>query len=171
MLDHARRAWSCLMMHTGFYICFSLMNLTLLARCPHLQYYCAPALGLELPQTSYILDAASWEYQSFGHSLPTTCLPCYSAGAVGLSQNTGTMLVSLFNATSIFGGIALGDVMLLSSVGSALSVLLFWEWHHLRAQARIRTRRELLPYLLSSPLHIASLQVDSAPLGQGSSLR
>lgn len=47
----------------------------------------------------------------------------------------GTMLVSLFNATSIFGGIALGmlcdrfavnNILLLSSVGSALSVFLLW---------------------------------------------
>jgi hypothetical protein len=36
--------------------------------------------------------------------------PSYSTTTVGLSQNTGTMLVSLFNATSIFGGIALGIV-------------------------------------------------------------
>ncbi|CAI7664281.1 unnamed protein product [Penicillium viridicatum] len=73
--------------------------------------------------------------QSFGYFLPTTFLPSYSTRTVGLSQNTGTMLVSLFNATSIFGGIALGtlcdrfsvtNIMLLSSVGSALSVLLFW---------------------------------------------
>lgn len=73
--------------------------------------------------------------QSFGYFLPTTFLPSYSTRTVGLSQNTGTMLVSLFNATSVFGGIALGalcdrfsvtNIMLLSSVGSALSVLLFW---------------------------------------------
>ncbi|KAJ5396155.1 uncharacterized protein N7487_010458 [Penicillium crustosum] len=73
--------------------------------------------------------------QSFGYFLPTTFLPSYSTRTVGLSQNTGTMLVSLFNATSVFGGIALGalcdrfsvtNIMLVSSVGSALSVLLFW---------------------------------------------
>lgn len=73
--------------------------------------------------------------QSFGYFLPTTYLPSYSTSAVGLSQTTGTMLVSLFNATSVFGGIAFGalcdrfavtNIMLLSSVGSALSVFLFW---------------------------------------------
>jgi MFS family permease len=73
--------------------------------------------------------------QSFGYFLPTTYLPSYSTGTVGLSQTTGTVLVSLFNATSVFGGIALGalcdrfsvtNIMLLSSVGSALSVFLFW---------------------------------------------
>ncbi|KAJ5105589.1 general substrate transporter [Penicillium alfredii] len=73
--------------------------------------------------------------QSFGYFLPSTYLPSYSTTTVGLSQTTGTMLVSLFNATAVFGGIALGalcdrfavtNIMLLSSVGSALSVLLFW---------------------------------------------
>ncbi|KAJ6088787.1 Major facilitator superfamily domain general substrate transporter [Penicillium sp. IBT 16267x] len=73
--------------------------------------------------------------QSFGYFLPSTYLPTYSTGTVGLPEFMGTLLVSLFNATSIFGGIALGilcdrcnvtNVLLLSSVGSALSVLLFW---------------------------------------------
>lgn len=73
--------------------------------------------------------------QSFGYFLPTTYLPSYSSSTIGLPETMGTMLVSLFNATSIFGGIALGmlcdrfavtNVLLLSSVGSALSVFLFW---------------------------------------------
>lgn len=73
--------------------------------------------------------------QSFGYFLPTTYLPSYSTTAAGLSQTTGTLLVALFNATSVFGGIAFGalcdrfavtNIMLLSSVGSALSVFLFW---------------------------------------------
>ncbi|KAJ5547966.1 hypothetical protein N7513_005200 [Penicillium frequentans] len=73
--------------------------------------------------------------QSFGYFLPSTYLPTYSTGTVGLPEFMGTLLVSLFNATSIFGGIALGilcdrcnvtNVLLFSSVGSALSVLLFW---------------------------------------------
>lgn len=73
--------------------------------------------------------------QSFGYFLPTTYLPSYSTETIGLSQTTGTMLVSLFNATSVFGGIAFGalcdrfsvtNIMLLSSIGSALSVFLFW---------------------------------------------
>ncbi|KAJ5569643.1 Major facilitator superfamily domain general substrate transporter [Penicillium hispanicum] len=73
--------------------------------------------------------------QSFGYFLPSTYLPSYSTATVGLPETMGTMLVSLFNGTSIFGGIALGmlcdrvavtNVLLVSSVGSALSVLLFW---------------------------------------------
>ncbi|KAJ5758721.1 hypothetical protein N7520_005877 [Penicillium odoratum] len=73
--------------------------------------------------------------QSFGYFLPSTYLPSYSTGTIGLPEFMGTLLVSLFNATSVFGGIGLGilcdrfnvaNVLLLSSVGSALSVLLFW---------------------------------------------
>lgn len=73
--------------------------------------------------------------QSFGYFLPSTYLPLYSTSTVGLPETMGTMLISLFNATSIFGGIALGilcdrfavsNILLLSSVGSALSVFLFW---------------------------------------------
>lgn len=88
-----------------------------------------------LTQTTFWMLQTGNIIQSFGYFLPTTFLPSYSTRTVGLSQNTGTMLVSLFNATSIVGGIALGalcdrfsvtNIMLLSSVGSALSVVLFW---------------------------------------------
>ncbi|PYH78120.1 MFS monocarboxylate transporter [Aspergillus uvarum CBS 121591] len=73
--------------------------------------------------------------QSLGYFLPSTYLPSYSTTAAGLSETTGTLLLALFNATSIVGGIVLGsmcdrfavsNIMLLSSVGSGLSVLLFW---------------------------------------------
>ncbi|KAJ5924034.1 hypothetical protein N7466_008221 [Penicillium verhagenii] len=84
--------------------------------------------------TFWVLQAGN-VIQSFGYFLPSTYLPSYSTGTVGLPESMGTLLVSLFNATSIFGGIALGmlcdqcnvtNVVLISSVGSALSVLLFW---------------------------------------------
>ncbi|PYI08183.1 putative MFS monocarboxylate transporter [Aspergillus sclerotiicarbonarius CBS 121057] len=73
--------------------------------------------------------------QSFGYFLPSTYLPSYSTTAAGLSDTSGTLLLALFNATSVVGGIVLGslcdrfavtNIMLLSSVGSGLSVLLFW---------------------------------------------
>lgn len=73
--------------------------------------------------------------QSFGYFLPSTYLPSYSTTTIGLPKTMGTMLVSLFNATSIFGGIALGmlcdrfainNILLLSSVGSAVSIFLLW---------------------------------------------
>jgi MFS family permease len=88
-----------------------------------------------LKQATFWMLQAGNIIQSFGYFLPTTYLPSYSTGTIGLSQTTGTLLLSLVNATSIFGGIALGilcdrfsvtNVMFLSSVGSALSVLLFW---------------------------------------------
>ena len=81
-----------------------------------------------MPQTGNVI-------QSFGYFLPTTYLPSYSTSAIGLSHTKGTLLVSLFNATSVIGGIVFGslcdrfavsNIMLLSSVGSALSVFLFW---------------------------------------------
>lgn len=73
--------------------------------------------------------------QSFGYFLPSTYLASYSTATLNLPETVGTMLVSLFNGTSIFGGIALGmlcdrfavtNILLVSSLGSALSVLLFW---------------------------------------------
>ncbi|RJE18148.1 transporter [Aspergillus sclerotialis] len=81
-----------------------------------------------MPQTGNVI-------QSFGYFLPTTYLPSYSTSAIGLSHTKGTLLVALFNATSVIGGIVFGslcdrfavsNIMLLSSVGSALSVFLFW---------------------------------------------
>lgn len=73
--------------------------------------------------------------QSFGYFLPSTYLPSYSTTTIGLPKTIGTMLIALFSGTSIFGGIALGalcdrfavnNILLFSSVGSALSVFLFW---------------------------------------------
>ncbi|KAJ5232670.1 hypothetical protein N7468_005626 [Penicillium chermesinum] len=69
--------------------------------------------------------------QGFGYFLPSTYLPSYSTTTVPM----GTMLIALFSGTSIFGGIVIGwlcdrfainNVLLFSSVGSALSVFLFW---------------------------------------------
>ena len=73
--------------------------------------------------------------QSFGYFLPSTYLPSYSTTTVGLPKTMGTMLIALFSGTSIFGGIAIGtlcdrfavnNILLFSSIGSALSVFLFW---------------------------------------------
>ncbi|KAJ5444565.1 MFS monocarboxylate transporter [Penicillium daleae] len=84
--------------------------------------------------TFWMLQAGN-VIQSFGYFLPSTYLPSYSTTTVGLSGTTGTMLVSLFNATSVVGGICVGmlcdrfavsNILLLSSMGSALSVFLLW---------------------------------------------
>ncbi|KAJ5728736.1 Major facilitator superfamily domain general substrate transporter, partial [Penicillium malachiteum] len=84
--------------------------------------------------TFWVLQAGNI-IQSFGYFLPSTYLPTYSTTTVGLPEFMGTLLISIFNATSVFGGIAVGmlcdrinvtNVLLFSSVGSALSVFLFW---------------------------------------------
>lgn len=91
-------------------------------------------LGFLKLGTFWMLQAGNI-IQSFGYFLPTTYLPTYSTSTIGLPPTMGTMLVSLFNATSVFGGITLGmlcdrfavtNILLLSSLGSALSVFLFW---------------------------------------------
>ncbi|KAK2757957.1 hypothetical protein FQN54_004363 [Arachnomyces sp. PD_36] len=73
--------------------------------------------------------------QSFGYFLPSTYLSSYSTSTLGVSSTTGTLMISLFNATSVVGGIILGmltdhfavaDVILLSSIGSTLAVFLLW---------------------------------------------
>jgi MFS family permease len=73
--------------------------------------------------------------QSFGYFLPSTYLASYTTSTIGLSPTMGTLMISLFSASSVIGGIILGhacdkfnvtNVMLVSSVGSALSVWLFW---------------------------------------------
>ncbi|KAJ5666838.1 hypothetical protein N7462_011247 [Penicillium macrosclerotiorum] len=88
-----------------------------------------------LRMSSFWMLQAGNIIQSFGYFLPSTYLPSYSTTTVGLPETMGTMLVSLFNATSIFGGIVLGmlcdrfnvsNVLFLSSMGSALSVFLLW---------------------------------------------
>ncbi|CRG92052.1 Monocarboxylate transporter 12 [Talaromyces islandicus] len=72
--------------------------------------------------------------QGLGYFLPSAYLSSFATN-IGLSDTLGTLLLSLFNGTSIFGGIVLGvlcdrfdvsNMILLSSVMSAISVLLFW---------------------------------------------
>lgn len=101
----------------------------------------SPSASARRLDLSFLRLAAFWMLQtgniiqSFGYFLPSTYLPSYSTTTIGLPETMDTMLVSLFNATSTFGGIALGmlcdrfavnNILLLSSVGSALSVFLLW---------------------------------------------
>lgn len=73
--------------------------------------------------------------QSLGYFLPYTYLTSYAVQSLHLSTTTGTLLLVLVNATSIPGGIVMGSlgdhlsvttVLLVSSLGSALSVFFFW---------------------------------------------
>ncbi|KAH8689079.1 MFS monocarboxylate transporter [Talaromyces proteolyticus] len=72
--------------------------------------------------------------QGFGYFLPSAYLSSFTT-TLGFSDTLGTLMLSLFNGTSIFGGIAMGmlcdrfnvsNIILLSSAMSAVSVLLFW---------------------------------------------
>lgn len=72
--------------------------------------------------------------QSLGYFLPSAYLSSY-ARRLGLATTTGTLMVSLLNATAIVGSTLIGiladrmaatNVILLSSLGSAVSILLFW---------------------------------------------
>lgn len=72
--------------------------------------------------------------QSFGYLLPTTYLSSY-AHDIGLSPIIGTTLIALFSLASMPGALILGylndhitptTTILISSLGSALSIFLFW---------------------------------------------
>jgi predicted MFS family arabinose efflux permease len=73
--------------------------------------------------------------QSLGYFLPFTYLSSYAVQQLGLSSTMGTLLLALVNTTSIPGSIVMGSlgdhmsvttVVLVSSLGSSLSVFLFW---------------------------------------------
>lgn len=72
--------------------------------------------------------------QSFGYFLPSTYLVSY-AHALGLPDITGTILIAIFNFASVPGALVIGmlgdhlaatTVILISSLGSAIGVFLFW---------------------------------------------
>ena len=72
--------------------------------------------------------------QSLGYFLPSTYLVSY-ARSIGLNGQTGTLMIALFNATSIPGSLIIGmlndhfhvtNVVFISSVGSTITVLVFW---------------------------------------------
>ncbi|OHE99908.1 hypothetical protein CORC01_04809 [Colletotrichum orchidophilum] len=73
--------------------------------------------------------------QSLGYFLPYTYLSTYAVQQLHVSTTVATTLLVLVNVTSIPGGIVMGSlgdhvrvstVILISTVGSALAVFLFW---------------------------------------------
>lgn len=73
-------------------------------------------------------------FQSLGYFIPNTYLASYSH-AIGLSDITGTIMISIFNFTSIPGGIVIGMMgdrvpaatnIMISSLGSTLAVFFLW---------------------------------------------
>ena len=72
--------------------------------------------------------------ESLGYFIPSIYLPTF-ARSVGLSTSTGTLLVALINGAAVFSTIIMGmlidrfhvtTVILLSTVGAAISIFLFW---------------------------------------------
>jgi MFS family permease len=72
--------------------------------------------------------------QSFGYLLPTTYLASYT-NDLGLPSISGALLIAVFSLASVPGGMVIGSlgdrlppttVILISSIGSAIAVLLFW---------------------------------------------
>lgn len=73
--------------------------------------------------------------QSLGYFLPYTYISTYAVQQLHVSTTVATMLLVLINVTSIPGGIVIGGlvdyfhittVILISTLGSALAVFLFW---------------------------------------------
>ncbi|KAK1676463.1 major facilitator superfamily domain-containing protein [Colletotrichum godetiae] len=74
-------------------------------------------------------------FQSLGYFLPYTYLSTYAVQQLHVSTTVATTLLVLVNITSIPGGIVMGSlgdhlrvttVILISTIGSALAVFLFW---------------------------------------------
>ncbi|KAL2873672.1 hypothetical protein SGCOL_011155 [Colletotrichum sp. CLE4] len=74
-------------------------------------------------------------FQSLGYFLPYTYLSTYAVQQLHVSTTVATTLLVLINITSIPGGIVMGSlgdhlrvttVILISTIGSALAVFLFW---------------------------------------------
>jgi len=83
--------------------------------------------------TFWVLQAGNI-LEGLGFFIPNIWLPTY-ARSLGLSPISGTVLVTLFNTTSVFGVVILGSltdrlhvtsVILISSAGATLSVFLLW---------------------------------------------
>ena len=111
-----------------------------------LLYYVKPRIplsGSSRPRRldmSFVRTSTFWTLQagnileSLGFFIPNIWLPTY-ARSIGLSSLAGTMTVIMFNTTSILSQVLLGsltdrmhvtDVILVSTIGAALSVFLFW---------------------------------------------
>ncbi len=83
--------------------------------------------------TFWVLQAGNI-LEGLGFFIPNIYLPTY-ARTLGLSSVAGTVTIALYNTTSVFGQVILGSlidklhvttVILISTLGATLSVLLFW---------------------------------------------
>lgn len=73
-------------------------------------------------------------FESLGYNLPTIYLSSYAI-SIGLPRGAGTLVIALLNCASIVGALGTGylcdhlrvtTVISISTIGSTLSVLLFW---------------------------------------------
>lgn len=83
--------------------------------------------------TYWLLQVANI-VQSLGYFLPGIYLPSF-ARSLGLSVSTGTVLVALINATGVCSAVSIGwlvdkydivAIITISTLGSSISVFLFW---------------------------------------------
>ena len=87
-----------------------------------------------LRSTTFLVLQAGNILEGLGFFIPNIYLPTY-ARTLGLSPTAGTVTVSLFNTTSVFGQLTLGSlvdrlhvttVIFISTVGATISVFFFW---------------------------------------------
>jgi cyanate permease len=130
----------------GFRITLRVWALALLIIASPLIYFLRPRLhttsvpratryGLGfLRTTTFWLLQVGLIMESLGYFIPSIYLPTF-ARSLGLSSSMGTLLVALVNAASVLSTILMGmlidrfdvtTVILLSTVGTVLSVFLFW---------------------------------------------
>lgn len=119
---------------------------TVLLSAP-LLYFLRPRIPLSRTSTvrridvSFIRMRSFWMLslgnvlQSLGYFLPYTYISSFAVQELGTSTSIATLILALVNATSIPGGIFLGSLgdhfpvttaIMVSSLGSALTVFLFW---------------------------------------------
>jgi MFS family permease len=95
----------------------------------------SPRYGLGFLRTaSFWLPLIGLSIESLGFFIPSIYLPEF-ARSLGLSRPVGTLLVALVNGAGVFSTIVMGmlvdrfhvtTVIMLSTVGAVVSVLLFW---------------------------------------------
>lgn len=120
--------------------------ITIILLASPLLYYVKPRIPLSLSShprrldTKFLRLPIFWAleagniFESLGFFIPNIWLPTY-ARSLGLPSIAGTLTIMLFNVTSVFGQVLMGaltdrlhvtTVVLISTIGSTLSVFLFW---------------------------------------------
>ncbi|KAI9807558.1 MAG: hypothetical protein M1825_005498 [Sarcosagium campestre] len=124
--------------------------IVLLVSCAPLLYYVKPRLPISSDPASrkiklgFLRNPTFWllqtgnVFQGLGYFIPAIFLPSF-ARSLSLSHLSASLTVSLLNASSVVGQIALGaltdrlhvtSVILISTLGSCLAVLLLWGLAH-----------------------------------------